>query len=139
MTNKEYFMQAVWLDRKIENYIREAERLRDMTVSISSPGLGDKVQTSRPAEARFVGGIEKIMALEARINDEIDRLVDLKEEMRTVIEAIPAKEEQMVLHSRYLLGMKWEDIAAELGVTTRTVLRWHGSALAHAVQPQKNF
>ena len=68
MTNKEYFQQALWLDRKINSYIREAERLREMTVSIRSPSLGDKVQTSRPNEAPFVRGVERLMALEERIN-----------------------------------------------------------------------
>ena len=138
MTNKEYFQQALWLDRKINSYIREAERLREMTVSIRSPSLDDKVQTSRPNEAPFVRGVERLMALEERINREIDALVDLKDELRTVIDALPSWEEQTVLRCRYLCGMAREDIGAEMNVSPRTVLRWHGSALAHAVQPQKN-
>ena len=137
MTNKEYFQQAVWLDRKIDSYIREAERLREMTMGISSPRLGDKVQTSRPHEARFVGGIEKILALEEKINSEIDALVALKEEMRGVIDALPTYEEQAVLRCRYLCNMKWDDVAAELDANPRTVRRWHDAALAHAIQPER--
>ena len=139
MTNKEYFQQALWLDRKINSYIREAERLREMTVSISSPSLGDRVQTSRRSEAPFVRGVERLIALEKRIDQEVDALVDLKDELRTVIDALPSAEEQTVLRCRYLCGMTWEDIGADMNVSPRTVLRWHGAALAHAVQPEKKI
>ena len=89
MTNKEYLRQAYRLDQKINSDIEEVARLREMSTSITSPVLGDKVQTSRNGDAPFVRSIEKILMLEAKIDREIDLLVDLKSQMRDVIAAVP--------------------------------------------------
>lgn len=71
MTNKEYLRQAYRLDQKINSDIEEVARLREMAGSISSPVLGDKVQTSRSGDAPFVRSIEKILLLEEKINREM--------------------------------------------------------------------
>ncbi len=135
MTNREYFEQAIRLDQKINTYIREAEQLREMAASVTSPSLGDRVQTSQRTEAPFVRWVDKVMEMEEKINREIDALVDLKAEIGAVIDTLPDEKEQMVMRYRYLCNMNWENIAAEIGVNPRTVRRWHGSALEHAVQP----
>jgi len=136
MTAKEYLHQAYRLDHKINSDIDELQSLREMSNAISSPQLGEKVQTSRNQEAPFVRSIEKIMMLEDRINGEIDTLIDLKEQMRSVIAAVENTDEQMVLRYRYIHNMTWEDIGDELHADKSTVRRWHGSALAHVVLPE---
>lgn len=135
MTNKEYLHQAYRLDHKINSDIEELKRLREMSGSISSPQLGDRVQTSRSTEAPFVRSMEKIILLEQRIDSEIDTLVDLKEQMREVIAAVQDTDEQMVLRYRYIHNMTWEDIGDELNADKSTVRRWHGAALSHVVLP----
>ena len=136
MTNKEYLHQAYRLDHKINSDIEELRRLREMSGSISAPMMGDRVQSSRPGEAPFVRSVEKIMMLEDKINGEIDTLVDLKEQMRTVIAAVDNTDEQMVLRYRYIHNMTWEEIGDELNADKSTVRRWHGSALAHVMLPK---
>lgn len=138
MTIRDYLSQAYRLDQKIDSNIREVSTLRKMMGSISSPVLGDKVQTSRPAEAPFVRSIEKIMLLEEKINAEIDLLVDLKEQIRGVIAAVPDTDERMVLSYRYVHNLTWEQISDELNESVSTVKRRHKSALDHAVLPE-NF
>lgn len=136
MTTKEYLRQAYRLDLKINSDIEEVARLRDMATSITSPVLGDKVQTSRMGDAPFVRSVEKILLLEERINQEIDTLVDLKEQMRGVIEAVPDTDERMVLRYRYVHNLTWEQIGNEMNADARTVRRWHGNALLHVVLPE---
>ena len=136
MTIKDYLSQAYRLDQKIDSGIREVSNLRKMMGSISSPVLGDRVQTSRPAEAPFVRSVEKILALEDKINAEIDLLVDLKEQMRGVIAAVPDTDERMVLCYRYIHNLTWEEISDELDESVSTVKRRHKSALTHAVLPE---
>lgn len=138
MTSREYLCQAYRLDQKIDSNIREVSNLRKMMGSISSPVLGDRVQTSRPAEAPFVRSVEKIMALEETINAEIDVLVSLKEQMRGVIAAVPDTDERMVLCYRYIHNLTWEQISDELNESVSTVKRRHKSALDHVVLPE-NF
>ena len=135
MTNKEYLRQAYRLDQKINSDIAEVARLREMASSISAPVLGDKVQTSRNADAPFVRSVEKILLLEEAINREIDTLVDLKSQMREVIAAVPNTDERMVLRYRYIHNLTWEQIGEKLSADKSTVRRWHGSALAHVVLP----
>ena len=138
MTSRDYLCQAYRLDQKIDSNIREVSNLRKMMGSISSPVLGDRVQTSRPAEAPFVRSVEKIMALEETINAEIDVLVSLKEQMRGVIAAVPDTDERMVLCYRYIHNLTWEQISDELNESVSTVKRRHKSALEHVVLPE-NF
>ena len=136
MTSKEYLRQAYRLDLKINSDIEEVARLRSMATSITAPVLGDKVQSSRMGDAPYVRSIEKILMLEKRINQEIDTLVDLKEQMRGVIEAVPDTDERMVLRYRYVHNLTWEQIGTEMNADARTVRRWHGSALLHVVRPE---
>ena len=136
MTIRDYLSQAYRLDQRIDSNIREVSTLRKMMGSISSPVLGDRVQTSRPAEAPFVRSVEKIMALEEKINSEIDLLVSLKEQIRGVISAVPDTDERMVLSYRYVHNLTWEEISDELNESVSTVKRRHRSALDHAVLPE---
>ena len=136
MTNKEYLRQAYRLDQKINSDIEEVARLREMAGNISSPVLGDKVQTSRNRDGLFVRNMEKILLLEEKINREIDALVDLKSQMRGVIAAVQDTDERMVLRYRYIHNLTWEQIGNELNADKSTIRRWHGSALAHVVLPE---
>ncbi len=136
MTNKEYLRQAYRLDQRINSDIEEVSRLREMACGISSPVLGDKVQTSHSGEAPFVRSVEKILTLEERINKEIDLLVDLKEQIRGVISAVPDVDERMVLRYRYIQGLTWEQIGLEMNADERTIRRWHGNALLHITLPE---
>ena len=136
MTNKEYLHQAYRLDHKINSDIEELNRLRQMAVSISTPQLGERVQTSRSAEAPFVRSVEKMMLLEQRIDSEIDTLVDLKEQIRGVISEVQDTDEQMVLRYRYIHNMTWEEIGDKLHANKSTVRRWHSTALTHVILPE---
>lgn len=137
MTTKEYLQQAYRLDQKINSDIAEVNALRGMAASVSSQQLSDRVQTSRRGEAPYVRSLEKIMEMEDKINAEIDLLVDLKDEIRSIITTVANTDERMVLRYRYVHNYTWEQIANELHVDARTVRRWHGNALRHVVLPKK--
>lgn len=136
MTSKEYLHQAYRLDQKINSDIEELRRLREMAGSISSPQLGERVQTGRGSNAPFVRSIEKMIALEEKINSEIDTLVDLKEQMRDVIAGVDNIDEQMVLRYRYIHNYTWEQIGDELNADRVTIWRWHKTALSNVVLPE---
>ena len=138
MTSRDYLCQAYRLDQKIDSNIRELSNLRRMIGSVSSPMLGERVQASRSGEAPFVSSLEKIMALEELINAEIDVLVNLKQQMRSVISAVPDTDERMVLRYRYIHNLTWEQISNELNESVSTVKRRHKAALSHVVLPE-NF
>ena len=71
----------------------------------------------------------KLKQTTAEINADIDRLVDLKREMATLIERVNDPSQRLLLEMRYLCGNTWEDIAQKMGYDLRWVYRLHGKAL----------
>ena len=136
MTVKEYLHQAYRLDQRINSNLEELAALREMASSISSPQLSERVQTSKQPDSPFVRNIEKIMSLEDKVNKEVNLLMELKDEIRAVIAAVPNTDERMVLRYRYVHNYTWERIGVELHADSRTVRRWHGKALQHVVLPK---
>ena len=136
MTSKEYLRQALRLDQRINSDLEELARLRDMLLSLPSPAAGTGVRGSAAGEAAFTRAVERVMEAEARINEEIDRLVDLRQEIRGVIAAVPDADERIVLHGRYILGLTWEQIGADMHADERTVRRWHAKAMQHVRVPE---
>lgn len=136
MTAKEYLSQAYRLDQRINSNIEEITRLREMACGIAPPSWEEKVQTSRSGDAPFARCLEKIMDLEDTVNREIDTLVDLKRQIRAVIEDVPNTDERLVLRYRYIHNCTWEQIGSELNADARTIRRWHGDALQKVKVPQ---
>lgn len=136
MKAKEYLSQAYRLDQRIASDLEEVARLRAMSASVSSPSWEEKTGGTRPTDPPFVRCIIKIMEMETKINAEIDKLVDLKEQIRGVIEEVSDKDEQTVLRYRYIHNYTWEQIALKLNAGERTIRRWHGNALQHVKVPE---
>ncbi len=137
MTARDYLSQAWYLDKKIRSDLQELEDLREMAGSVSSPGFGERVQTSAKHEAPFVGCIEKIMEMEKSIDAEVKAFMELKKEIRSVIDALESADEKLVLKYRYIHNMTWEQIGEELMIDPRTVRRRHSAALGHVVLPKR--
>lgn len=136
MTSKEYLAAGVPAGPENQQRYRRGGPSAGNGQQHSAPVLGDKVQTSRNADAPFVRSVEKILQMEAEINREIDRLVALKEQIRSVIAAVPDSNERLVLRLRYIQGLTWEQIGLEMNANERTIRRWHGKALLHIAIPK---
>ena len=139
MTSKEYLKQAYLLDAQINSQMRSLESYKSMRGIVQGMTYGERIGSSgnRNIEAPFVKTIEKIMLLEDRINQEIDRLVELKVEIGEAINKLEKPAERLLLKYRYLDGMEWIDISQALAVSYRTVHRIHASALKNFEVPEK--
>lgn len=134
MTAKQYLRQAYRLNDLINSDLAELEQLRILSRSVSSPNLsGMPGSGQRKQEAPFVNPILKIIDLENYINAEIDRFVDLKKEIRTVIFQVPDNSQKLCLKLRYIQFLKWEAVATEMNLSLKQVHRIHNDAL-QAVQ-----
>ena len=131
MTAKEYLSRAHRLNDKINALLVELERYKELSCSISSPQLGERIQTSRNADPPFVRAIIKIDETQRKINAAIDSLVDVKLDITERIGRMENADEQTLLHYRYLDEFSWNDIALKMNVSLRTIYRLHGSALQH--------
>lgn len=138
MEAKQYLKQAYKLNELIESDVQELDRLRDLASSISSPKLDDMPHSpNRSTEAPFTRYVGRIIEMEQRINAEIDRYVDLQNEIRTTINQLKNNDEKLLLRYRYILFMTWEEVAEKLNVSMRTVHRIHGTALKNLQIPRK--
>lgn len=126
MTAKEYLRKAFYLDIKINCKIDQIKRLKDLVLNLG----GNVTGIPRSHEPKgFDVTINKIVDLQNEINQEIDKLVDLKRDITTVIEEVTNEEYRLILELRYLNYKNWEQIALEMGYTSRNIHYMHGEAL----------
>lgn len=92
------------------------------------------VQTSHD-NTKMESTILKIVEQEKEIDDEIDRLVDLKAEVRRVIGDVENIDCRLLLELRYLCFRSWEEIAVEMDYSIDNVFRIHRKALDMVVVP----
>lgn len=131
---KQYLKQAYRLNELIECNKQELNDLNELKGSL--PGIdysSDKVQSSPSGEAGFTKIVAKIIELEKAIKDDIETMVSLKLEIRTVINAVQDNEEKLLLKYRYLNFMSWEDICEKMNVSMRTAHRIHTAALENVI------
>lgn len=136
MTAKQYLRQAYRLNELINTDLAELEQLKALSKSVSSPNLsGMPSSGTKNTEPAFVRAIEKIIDLEKVIDAEIDRFVDLKREIRNVINQVPDNNQKLVLKLRYIQFLKWESVAIEMDLSLKQVHRIHNEALKNVKLP----
>lgn len=136
MTAKQYLRQAYRLNDLINSDLAELEQLKVLSTSVSSPNLsGMPSSGTRKQEAPFVNAVMKIIELEKVIDAEIDRFVDLKKEIRDVINKVPDNNQKLVLKLRYIQFLKWKSVAAEMDLSLKQVHRIHNEALKNVKLP----
>lgn len=129
MTVKQYLKQAYRLDALIDADLAELRELKQLALSVSSPSLSGMPSGGQKQQAPFVNPVQKIVDLEAHINSEIDRFVDLKTEIRSYLEQIQDNTQRCVLQYRYILFYSWNDIADKMGYTVQWIHQIHKDAL----------
>jgi len=128
MTVKEYLSQAKFLDQRINSKIQQVAALNDLATKATSTLTG-MPHNPNHATSTMEETITKIIDLQAEINRDIDRLVDLKKELFSTIKAVGDTEFQTILEKRYLCFHSWEKISVEMGYDLRWLYRLHGKAL----------
>ena len=135
MTAKEYLSQAYRIDQRINAKLEQVMALRNLA-SKATGTLSDMPRSDTPNVCRMEDIILKIIDSEHEINAEIDRLVDLKREMRVVIGAVGQPEFQTLLELRYLCFKTWEQIAVAMAYSIQHTYRMHEQALRAVVVPE---
>ena len=129
MTAKEYLKRAWNVDQRINSKLHQLDSLKDMATKATSTLGTEPVSGTRNVQ-RMADTIDNIIALENEINDDIDRLVDLKRDVIKTISKVQDTNCLTLLELRYLSFKSWDDIAAEMNYTSRWVHIMHSKALA---------
>lgn len=135
MTAKEYLNQARHLDALIHCRLREIDYWRDLSSSVSGSSFEEHHNPNRPTEAPFVRCLEKIDEIQHSVEEKVAYLICLKEEINRAIDKLENRDEQLLLRYRYLDNCTWEEIAAMLNMSIRSVHRIHSMALQHFSVP----
>ena len=135
MTAKEYLNQAYWLDRRIDSKLEQLSALKDMATKTTSIMSDDVVSHTRNVHS-MQDVIAKIIDMQAEINADIDRLVDLKRDIMQVVKTVDDPELQTLLEPRYLCFKDWQDIAYSMHCTESNVFKVHSKALQAVKLPK---
>lgn len=113
MTIKEYLSQAYRIDQRINSKLEQVRNLRELAEKATST-LSDIPCSGNGNKQKIESVVVKIIDLEHEIDEEIDRLVDLKQEIVSLIKQVKNPEYQTLLELRYLCFRTWEQIAVEM-------------------------
>ena len=109
MEAKRFLLQIKKLDRLIENKLAEVQRLKEMAMSVTGSPSSDRVQ-SMGNPSRMADTIAKYIDLENEINADIDRLIEVRKEVISVIEQLDAVEYD-ILHKLYVQDWTLQEVA----------------------------
>ncbi len=129
MTAKEYLSQFLRLDRTIHNKLEQLEAWKSLSMKVTAHVRQDSVSGGATRTSPMADAIVRMVDLETEINADIDRLVDLRQDILQAIRQLPCGNAQLVLEMRYITGKSWEEIAAVLGYDRSWVFRVHGRSL----------
>ena len=120
MTTKDWLNRGWALDREITALESAKRRAYDRCVS------GVASVSGAPGGC---GGLSRYADFAAQVDAQIDKLIDIKQEIADVIAQVPDSSLRALLVRRYMNFEKWEVIAVCLNYSRRQVTRRHGQAL----------
>ena len=138
MTAKEYLGQAYRIDQRINSKLEQIMTLRELALKATST-LTDMPHSPTKNTSSMQNIICKIVDLADDINKDIDMLVDLKREIVYALKKIQHTEYQTLLELRYLCFKTWEQIAVDMGYSSKHVFYLHDKAVALLQIPKSSY
>lgn len=126
---KEYLQQIELYDAQIKNKCDEIANLRSMAMSVTATLRPDGGSPSGGVSDKVGNSVAKIVDMQQEINRDIDRFIDYKKEVLSLIDKIKSPDEIRLLHLRYFQYKPWEEIAVIMNYTYRNVCYIHSRAL----------
>lgn len=137
MTAKEYLSQIYYARLKLQRLQERRNDIRNRMQGISSPSLGQRVQTS--PEDKMAKIMAVLDGVDRKIVGQIDKEQRLIETIQSQIDGIESPKHRELLSLRYAHCLKWEQIADRMGYTERRVFQVHSEALAEFVRLYKDY
>lgn len=107
-------------------------RLRKVTASYNSfEGRSGSHETDK-----MTSGTARLIELKEKLQNEICELAMLRDEIASAIDGVDEERLRLLLYRRYILGQRWERIAADMNRDIRWIYRMHGRALQKLEVPK---
>lgn len=125
---EEFLSQAYRIDLQIQSKVDQLARIR---ACAGGSGLryGDVKIQSSAQDSMVENAVMKIMEEERVINEEIDRLVDTKRQIREVINQVSDVTYRLILEKRCLLFETWRKIGFDMNLSERWAQIIHREAV----------
>lgn len=125
-----------WLNRayKIEIIIRKDKEELEKLKSLINSGMGidyskPSVQTSKKNEAPFEKSIDKITEYAEEFEENLKKQLEVKREIRNVIDKLDNVLEKNVLVLRHCYFLEWVDIALEMNYSRSQCFRIYNQSI----------
>lgn len=128
MDAKEFLSRAYLLELQIQTMMQQIEKLRAIASRVSGGIRKDVVKHDRKTTG-MEDTVLKIVEEEEKLTQKIDELVDIKREIREVLDRVEDLSQRLVLEKRYLLFQDWETIRIDFGFTRMWTINRHKMAL----------
>lgn len=125
---KEYLRQIYIVDCEINNLIAEKMSYRDLAEKITQT-IGDEHIHSSDTKDKLGELAVKIADKESEIIKKIDLLYELKQKILGEIKTLKNEKYKRILILRYVLLMKFDEIATEMKMDLRWIYRLNNKAL----------
>jgi DNA-directed RNA polymerase specialized sigma subunit len=124
---KEYLQKIGKYDMLIKNKLVEKQRWNDIALGITPQMNGERVQSSGNQQ-KMACAIERMIDIERELDEYIDRLIDTRNEVLSVIEQLD-KEEYDFLHLVYVQHFTLGEVANMKNYSYSWATSFHGKAL----------
>ena len=134
---KLYLNQAFFLDKQINSLIK----VKEETVSLAQRCTANYSNDggSNPSKTNLQENIYiKVIEQGELINQQIDKLVNIRNEIEQLINTVSDTDGQSILRMRYLAYMPMTDIADIMGCTRATVYNKFNRAISELEEREKN-
>ena len=128
MEAKEYLKLAWKVDQQIDDKIEQINILKELsekTTAVLSDMPGKSTRNIHSREEV----IARMMDSEESLNQEVLKLIEIRENVRAAIAGVENVECRMLLEERYLCYHGWNEIAEDMGYSLDNVYRIHRKAL----------
>lgn len=128
MDAKEYLKLAWKVDQQIDDKIEQINILKELsekTTAVLSDMPGKSTRNIHSREEV----IARMMDSEESLNQEVLKLIEIRENVRAAIAGVENVECRMLLEERYLCYHGWNEIAEDMGYSLDNVYKLHRKAL----------
>lgn len=136
MDVKEFLQQAFNIDSQIKSKTLQLESMRALATSTTQAMSGMPGSPNRNVH-KMENAIIKMMEMEDEIQEDINKLMTLKMDIKHAIDGVKNSEYRLILEERYLCYCTWETIADDISCSVRQAQILHGKALSEVTVPEK--
>ena len=130
MTNQEkkkWLRRYIDLNGAINQKILELDAVRSLCEKVTPSYSG---MPQQPGSDTKDNSYLRLVTMSQKIDAEIDRYVDMREEIKAAINTVDDMQLRTLLSLRYISGLTWEKLAEKMGYTCSWIWKLHGNALS---------